>query len=76
MKALEWLAVLLTMAGTWRLSGRHRGGFLICTAGNVGWLAVGAVAGMWGLVVTNVFFILVNARGWRYWGRHPERRTT
>jgi hypothetical protein len=76
--AAEWIAPAATMIAAMMTAAnagaRTTGwGFVVFTAGSVGWAAIGASTGLTSLLATNAFLTLVNLVGiWRWLGRQAK----
>ena len=63
-----------TFVAIWLLGNRSRQGFTTMMCGNVCWVAVGVLTGSVAMVLANIVFFGMNARGWLKWapGGAPE----
>jgi len=65
---LDWIAALLTFAGSFLLSKKWRYGWLISGSANLLWMAYGFwVAHSVALGVLNIFMVTNAIRGFRNW---------
>ena len=66
---LDWMAMVLSLLAVWLLGNKNRWGFALFVMANLTWLAVGSMAGSYGIVVGNVAFLIMNSRGFLRWQR-------
>ena len=64
---LDWLAMTLSLLAVWLLGNKNRWGFAFFVMANITWLAVGSMAGSYGIVVGNMAFLIMNSRGFLRW---------
>jgi hypothetical protein len=64
---LDWLAMVLSLLAVWLLGNKNRWGFASFVLANLTWLAVGSIAGSYGIVVGNIAFLIMNTRGFFRW---------
>lgn len=75
-----WINVLgslfyvLILYGTHLIAEGRSPGWLWRIGGNVGWLVLGAYLGLWSVVVFEMAFTYVDARGYHRWKRNIWRR--
>jgi hypothetical protein len=75
---VEWVAPIATMIAAMmtaaNLGARITGwGFVVFTAGSIGWVALGLASGQPSLIYANAFLTLVNLVGiWRWLGRQAK----
>lgn len=67
---IDWMAMALTFVAIYLLGNRSRAGFATMMFGNGCWVAIGVLSGSLAMVIANVVFIVMNARGWHRWA--PE----
>ena len=64
---VDWLAMGLTFAAIYLLGHKSRTGFLVMMLGNLCWSAMGMWAGSYAMVIANLGFFSMNARGALKW---------
>ena len=67
------LFYVLILYGTHLIAEGRRPGWMYRTAGNVGWLVLGAYLGLWSVVVFEFCFIYIDVRAWYRWGQNIWR---
>jgi hypothetical protein len=56
-----------TFAAIYLLGNRSRAGFVTMMAGNACWMVVGVLTSSLAMVIANLVFLAMNARGWLRW---------
>lgn len=67
---LDWVAMVLTFSAIYLLGSKRRAGFVIMGTGNLFWSAIGIWAGSYAMVIANLGFLAMNARGYWKWQRN------
>ena len=68
---LDWVAMGTSLLAVYLLGQKSRAGFACFLISNVIWIALGVLAGIWGIAVGNVLFLGLNARGFAKWKPAP-----
>jgi hypothetical protein len=68
---IDWLAMSLTFTAIYLLGNKSRYGFVIMMLGNLCWSAIGVWAQSYAMVIANLGFLSMNARGYMKWA--PEK---
>lgn len=71
---IDWIAMVLTIIAIYLLGNKSRKGFVIMMAGNLCWVALGALTGSLGLIAANCTFIVMNIRAYFKWGNKRQAR--
>jgi hypothetical protein len=65
---LQWPAMMVAVVGSWYVGNRSRTdrhhGFIVLVSSNLLWIAWGVADKAWALVIMQIFFIVVNSRGY------------
>ncbi len=64
---VDWAAMCFTFAAIYLLGSKKRGGFLVMMLGNMLWCAIGLWAHSYAMVIANLGFFSMNARGFWKW---------
>ena len=64
---LDWVAMASSLLAVYLLGQKNRLGFVSFWVSNAIWIAVGVLAGSWGIAVGNVVFLGLNVRGFSRW---------
>ncbi len=68
---IDWLAMALTLAAIYLLGNQSRAGFTTMMGGNTCWIVVGFLSGSMAMMLANLVFLTMNARGWLKWSATP-----
>ena len=68
---LDWVAMSTSLLAVYLLGRKNRIGFACFLFSNLIWILLGVLAGIWGIVVGNVLFLALNARGYMKWKPEP-----
>ena len=66
---LDWIAMCLTFAAIYLLGNKNRLGFAVMIAGNLCWSVIGIWASSYAMILANMGFLAMNARGLTKWDR-------
>ncbi len=64
---VDWLAMLFTFIAIYLLGNKSRWGFLVMMCGNACWVVIGGLSASIAMVIANLVFFAMNARGWFNW---------
>ncbi len=68
---LDWIAMGTSLLAVYLLGQKNRWGFACFLVSNALWIAVGSLAGSWGILTGNVVFFGLNVRGFVKWKAVP-----
>ena len=69
----DWVGMIGNLLGAWFLTKQRKLGFILGSAGCIGWLAFGIITQSFPSVISNLIYIGINIRGWRKWKKDPPR---
>ena len=64
---VDWIAMTFTFVAIYLLGNQSKAGFVTMMCGNSCWVAVGFMTSSVAMIIANVVFLLMNARGWMKW---------
>ncbi len=67
---IDWLAMVFTFVAIYLLGNKSRLGFVVMMCGNFCWVIIGGLSASLAMVIANLVFFAMNARGWHNWA--PE----
>ncbi len=70
---LDWLALVSGVSGTFLITSKMRGGFLLCGLAGVCGFIVAALSMQFGFVVYNLLMVAIMLKGYIDWGREPVK---
>ncbi|QDT64008.1 hypothetical protein V22_12380 [Calycomorphotria hydatis] len=69
----DWAAMFLCFAAMWLIGNRNPWGFVVFMLGNTAWTVFGLFTGSIPVIVGNLGFVLINARGLHEWRKEQRR---
>ena len=69
---VDWVAMCFTFWAIYFLGNKSRIGFLVMMSGNLLWCVIGVWAKSYGMLIANLGFFSMNARGFIKWTK-PQR---
>ncbi len=64
---VDWVAMLFTFIAIYLLGNKSRFGFVTMMCGNACWVVIGVLTSSIAMVIANLVFFVMNARGWFKW---------
>lgn len=74
---MDWVGTAFILSGLWLIGSKKRIGFLVGIVGCLFWAVYGLQHSILSILVVNIIFVFVNARGWFRWadnshGKHER----
>lgn len=70
--AVQLALSAMGLAACWLLAEKRRSGWAVGLALNLAFTAYAAATAQWGLIVAELAYVVLNARGWHRWHTTPE----
>lgn len=70
---IDWIAAGFELTGSYTVGNKKRIGFLLLAVGDVVWISVGLMAGLYGLVTIAALALVLNVRNWRKWRKEGAK---
>ena len=64
---VDWVAMSFTFVAIHLLGNKSRSGFATMMCGNTCWVVVGILTSSVAMIIANLVFFAMNARGWIRW---------
>ncbi len=71
---LGWIATVIVLYGTWRVTKKETSGWLLRIVGDALWVVVGLMTGITSIIACEGTFVVLNTIGYLKWRKDEDKQ--